>query len=92
MEEKKMKKLFFVKTNGYNMIVSVDENNECRYLTETNDFPVLHADEDNKGAALEFLKIVDDDSSWEDDCTYSQIFEEFSDTTEIIAELESELL
>ena len=34
-----MKKLYFVETNGYNMLVSVDEDNNCRYLTETDEFP-----------------------------------------------------
>lgn len=36
-----MKKLYFCETNGYNMVVSVDSENNCRYLTETNDFPYI---------------------------------------------------
>ena len=39
--------------------------------------------------ALEFLESVEDDSSWEDDCSYEQIFEEFP--VDIIAEIEKEL-
>ena len=36
-----LKKLYFCETNGYNMVVSVDSENECRYLTETGDFPYI---------------------------------------------------
>lgn len=88
-----MKKLYFVQTIGYNMVVSVDEENDCRYLTENEEFPYISEDdpENKKRNALEFLESVEDDSSWEDDCTYEQIFEEFSDDIEIIAEIEKEL-
>lgn len=79
-----MKKLYFVKTNGYNMIVSIDEENNARYLTETNDFPV----NPTEAQAMEFLESVEDDSSWEDDCTKEEIF---SDEVEILAEMEKEL-
>lgn len=86
-----MKKLFFVETNGYNMIVSVDNENNCKYLTETNEFPYLVGKERKykEQKASEFLESVEDDSSWEDDCSYEQIFEEFS--VDIIAEIEKEL-
>ena len=72
------------------MVVSVDSENNCRYLTETNDFPYI-ADmdtEQKEQAAREFLESVEDDSSWEDDCTYSQIF---ADGVEVLAEIEKEL-
>ena len=85
-----MKKLYFVETNDYNMVVSVDNEN-CRYLTESEEFPYVVNDtfEEKKRKALEFLNSVEDDSSWEEDCTYEQIFEEFP--VEIIAEIEKEL-
>ena len=88
-----MKKLYFVKTNGYNMLVSVDDEYNCRYLTETEDFPYITNDEPEiqKEKALDFLETVEDDSGWEDDCSYDQIFEEFPDDIEIIAEIEKEL-
>lgn len=88
-----MKKLYFVQTSGYNMVVSVDEENDCRYLTENEEFPYISDDEpeNKKRNALEFLESVEDDSSWEDDCTYEQIFEEFPDDIEIIAEIKKEL-
>lgn len=88
-----MKKLYFIKTNGYNMVVSVDGENNCRYLTETAEFPYIMEDEPEEQArkALEFLESVEDDSSWEDDCTYYQLFEEFEYDIEIIAEIEKEL-
>lgn len=87
-----MKKLlYFVKTNGYDMLVSVDEHNNCKYLTETQDFPYITNDDTDvaERKVLDFLKDIEDDSSWEDDCTYYQIFEEFP--VDIIAEIEKEL-
>lgn len=85
------KKLYFVETNGYNMVVSVDNENKCRYLTENEEFPYIMNDgfENKERKVLEFLDSVEDDSSWENDCTYEQIFEEFP--VEIIAEIEKEL-
>ena len=86
-----MKKLYYVRTNGYDMVVSVDENKECRYLTETSEFPYLLSmeDEEQRANATEFLESIEDDSSWEDDCSYEQIFEEFP--VDVIAEIEKEL-
>lgn len=86
-----MKKLYFIKTNGYNMVVSVDEANNCRYITETEDFPYITEDEPKKQKqkALAFLKSIEDDSSWDDDCTHYQLFDEFQ--VEIVAEIEREL-
>ena len=86
----KNKKIYFAETNGYNMIISVDSENNCRYLTETNDFPDISGidSEQKKQAATEFLECVEDDSSWEDDCTYDQIFVE---DVEVLAEIWKEL-
>lgn len=85
------KKLYFVETNGYNMVVSVNKDKDCRYLTETEDFSDIMYDDpgEQERKALDFLNSVEDDSSWEDDCSYEQIFEEFP--VEIIAEVEKEL-
>lgn len=85
-----MKKIYFCETNGYNMVVSVDGENKCRYLTETNDFPILSGMdlEQKKQAAREFLEMVEDDSSWDANCTYGQIF---ADGTEVLVEIEKEL-
>ena len=85
-----MKKLYFCETNGYNMVVSVDSENNCRYLTETDDFPYIAGmdTEQKEQAAREFLKAVEDDTSWQDDCTYGQIF---TDGVEVLAETEKEL-
>lgn len=86
-----MKKLYFVETNGYNMVVSVDNENNCRYLTETADFPYIVEDDsaEKECKAAEFLNSIEDDSDWEDDCSYEQIFKEFQ--INIIAEIEKEL-
>lgn len=85
-----LKKLYFCETNGYNMVVSVDAENNCRYLTETNDFPYIAGmdAEQKEQAANEFLKQIEDDSSWGDDCAYNQIF---VDGADIIAEIEKEI-
>lgn len=79
-----MKKIYYLRTNGYDMVVSVDENKNCRYLKETEDFPVYAENEE----AIAFLDSVEDDSGWEDDCEYEEIFTE---DVEIIAEIEKEL-
>lgn len=89
-----IKKVYFLKTDGYNMLVSVDEKKNCRYLTETSDFPYLLGMEDDKqkqAAVMQFLESVEDDSSWEDDCSYFQIFEEFQEDIEILGEVEKYL-
>lgn len=85
-----MKKIYFCETNGYNMVVSVDSDHNCRYLTETNGFPDITGmdTEQKERAATEFLEAVEDDSGWEDDCTYDQIF---TDGVELLAEIEKEL-
>ena len=85
-----LKKLYFCETNGYNVVVSVDGENECRYLTETNDFPyIVGMDADEKeNTARKFLEQIEDDSSWEDDCTYDQIF---TDGVDVLVEIEKEI-
>lgn len=82
-----MKKLYFVATGDYDMVVSVDGERSCRYLTETNDFPVLSGmDTEQKEQAIrEFLEAIEDDSSWNDGCVYDQIF---ADGIEVLAEIE----
>lgn len=70
------KNLYFIRTNGYDMIVSVDGEKNCRYLTETNDFPYITGmdKEEQKKIARKFLATVEDDSSWNENCTYDEIF------------------
>lgn len=73
LSECMMKKLFFIKTNGYNMVVSIglnsqsNENNSIRYITENRDFPNITGleDEERERVALTFLESIEDDSSWE---------------------------
>lgn len=71
-----MKELYFVYTNGYNMVISVDEHKNCRYLTETEDFPYLLnlSKEEQISAAKEFLNSIKDDSSWQNDVSYDYLF------------------
>ena len=87
-EVKNMKKLYYVKTNGYDMVVSVDKEDNIRFLTETEDFP-YHPNEEE---ALPFLEEVDDDSGWDD--SYKGTFDDFiaGDEVEVLAQIESERL
>ena len=72
------KRLYFIETNGYSMIVSVDSKKNCRYLIENNkcEFPHLWQmkNKERKAAAIEFLNSVEDDSSWNDNLTYDDFF------------------
>jgi hypothetical protein len=78
-----MKKLYFVRTNGYDMLVS-DNGESRRVLTDNND--VLLCDVENPA---EYLKnVVEDDSSWEE---YTETVEELTADAEILAEIEKEL-
>lgn len=88
-----MKKLYFIRTNAYDMVVSVDEEKNCLYLTENEEFPYIDEElekEEQIKQATEFLKnVVEDDSSWENDCSYQQLFEDSS--IEILVEIEKDL-
>lgn len=72
------------------MLVSYDGNN-CRYLTETEDFP------QNDEGITEFLRNVEDDSSWK--CIENvknlekllNIDNRIEDCPKILAEIEKEL-
>ena len=78
-----MKKLYFVRTNGYDMLVS-DNGEVRRVLTDNND--VLLCDVENPA---EYLKnVVQDDSSWEE---YTETVEELTADAEILAEIEKDL-
>lgn len=89
VEAEGIKKICYCTTNGYDMIVSVDNDNNCRYLTETEEFPNIVDIDEKEKVAKEFLEtMVEDDSSWKDDCTYDQIF---TDGVDIIAEIEKEI-
>ena len=81
-----MKKIYYERTNDYDMVVSVDEDNDVRYITETNEFP--RSDENIE----KFVAGIEDDSSWEDDIDYSDIEKMVeSGDAEIIFEMEKEL-
>lgn len=94
-----MKKIYFVVTSGYNMLVSVDKENNCRYLTETEEFPYINdlGKDEQQEKVLEFLNSVKDDSSWENAGEIDNLEEwlnldgHLGDTSEIIAEVEKEL-
>lgn len=71
------------------MVVSVDNQGDCRYMTENQYFPLLSEEpEVMHEQILDFLQSIEDDSSWSDDCDYDQIF---VDEVDILAEIESEI-
>lgn len=79
-----MKKLYFIRTNAYCMLVS-DDGEARRVLVENNE-ENLSAVEDPES----YLQQVEDDSSWEE---HEETIEEFTEAfdNEVIAEIEKEL-
>ena len=79
-----MKKLYFVETNGYNMLIS-DDGEIRRVLVENNDED-LSAVKDYEA----YLKQVEDDSSWEE---YEEPIEAFTEAfdNKVLAEIEKDL-
>lgn len=63
-----MKTVFYIHTNGYDMLVSVTPYGHCRYLTDNGTFPdILSLDDSTREQkALEFLNGIEDDSTWTD--------------------------
>ena len=86
-----MKKLYYVRTNGYDMLVSQDDDNDVRYLTENKYFP------SNDDDILAFLRSVEDDTSWELEENVKDLEEwlnidgHLGDASVILAEIEKEL-
>ena len=79
-----MKRLYFIRTNGYCMLVS-DDGEIRRALVENNE-ENLSAVEDPES----YLQQVEDDSSWEE---HEEPIEEFTEAfdNEVLAEIEKEL-
>lgn len=79
-----MKKIYFIKTNGYDMLVS-DDGETRRVLTD-NDDEQLYKVEDYAA----YLQQVEDDSSWEE---YEEPIEEFTEAfdNEVLAVIEKEI-
>ena len=86
------KRLIYGETNAYDIIISVDEEGCCRYITVKEWFPNLaDCDDDEKAEkAEEFLRTIEDDSSWEND-SYELSADEVLEYVDIIAEIEKEL-
>lgn len=86
-----IKKLYYIRTNGYDMLVSQDDDNDVRYLPENKYFP------SNDDDILAFLEGVEDDTSWELEENVEDIEEwldiDYSDpeTPRILFEIEKEL-
>lgn len=79
-----MKKLYFVRTNAYDMLVSDD--GEIRRVLTDNDEEQLYKVEDYEA----YLQQVEDDSSWEE---YEEPIEEFTEAfdNEMLAVIEKEI-
>ena len=86
-----IKKLYYIRTNGYDMLVSQDDDNDVRYLPENKYFP------SNDDDILAFLEGVEDDTSWELEENVEDIEEwlgiDYNDpeTPRILFEIEKEL-
>lgn len=74
-----MTKLYFVKTNGYDMAIS-DNGNTRKVLVESEENPLC----DHESSALDYLKSITDDSSWE---TYEESVEELIADNKILAHI-----
>lgn len=79
-----MKKVYFVRTNAYDMLVSDD--GEIRRVLTDNDEEQLYKVEDYEV----YLQQVEDDSSWEE---YEEPIEEFTEAfdNEVLAVIEKEI-
>lgn len=79
-----MKKIYFIRTNGCDMLVS-DDGETRRVLTD-NDDEQLYKVEDYEA----YLQQVEDDSSWEE---YEEPIEEFTEVfdNEVLAVIEKEI-
>lgn len=95
---KEMKKIYYVYTNGYDMVVTISSENEVKYLTENDYFPAISwGQDDYEKRALEFLETqVEDDSFFETGMTYEDfwglVYEGYnSGNFVIIAEIEKEI-
>lgn len=79
-----MKKLYYVRTNAYDMIVSDD--GEVRRVFTGCVAPNFYAGfgESSQGKAREILEAVEDDSGWE---TFEETVEELTAESEILATL-----
>ena len=86
------KRLIYGETNAYDIIISIDEEGRCRYVTEKEWFPNLaDCDDDEKTEkAEEFLRTIEDDSSWEND-SYELSADEVLEYVDIIAEIERKI-
>lgn len=83
-EKEKMKKLYFVRTNAYDMLVSDD--GEIRRVLTDDDEEQMYKVEDYEA----YLQQVEDDSSWEE---YEEPIEEFTEAfdNEVLAVIEKEI-
>lgn len=97
-----MKRLYFVKTNAYDMLVTV-EGSEVRYLIENEytNFPkekdygfqddfMVKLTEYEKAVKEYLINEVEDNSSWETDVSLEEMFD-IMDVCEIVAEIEKEI-
>lgn len=79
------KKLYFVTTNAYDMVISDD--GEIRRVLIDNSWGNLHMQRER---ASEFLQEVEDDSSWDE---FEETVDELTDGegTRILAEIETDI-
>lgn len=96
-----MRKLYYIETNGYDMVLSLDEDGTIRMLSESIDFPALFpgmCQKEKQRKAIDFLKEIEDDSSWEEIKLHGENIHEMvehwygkDDPAQVIAGVEKEL-
>lgn len=97
-----MKKLMYVTTNAYDVIVSYDKNEKIlRFLIESNEnpFPKRNAEgQPDLETIKDFLRNIEGDSSWDYKEDVENVEKFFGidysnpETARIIAEIETDLL
>ena len=80
-----MIKLYFVRTNAYDMIIS-DNGEFRRVMTDSNEHDIYAGNSDVKREnALRILQSIEDDSSWD---IYEESVEDLTRNCEVLAEIE----
>ena len=81
-----MKKIYFIEMEDRNIVASIDEDDNVRYLLQNEDFP----SEPDREQARAFLETLDDDRSWHDDIDEGQLYDLLS-TEDVLAEIKKDI-
>ena len=86
-----MTKLYYIKTSGFDLVASVDEDDTTKFMFPNKFLPF----EEEEKSAIDFLNSVEDNSSWEF-ADYEQFFVDLAweivyKKAIIVAQIEKEL-